>query len=330
MHPGANHYYIHAVEASPTPDRGVPSARRLDGMMPAAGHLVHMPAHIWQRVGQYSKAADVNRRAVVSDMEYYKQTRPIDYYPMYTAHNIQFLAFATSMEGRKSETINSARDPRTVMPDEMMLGSPGLDWSQVEPYQALIRFGLWDEMLAMPARNPKLPALTGGFLYARGVALTAKGRAVEATALLTELRQITNSLPADAGAGNGTAKDLLALAASVLEARIAAASGRDEQAIASLRDAVAKEDTIAYNEPADWFIPVRHQLGAVLLKTGQAKEAEAVYREDLRRNRANGWSLFGLAQALKAQGRMRDAAATQAAFEKAWANADIKLTSSAF
>jgi tetratricopeptide (TPR) repeat protein len=330
MHPGANHYYIHAVEASPTPGKAVPSAQRLDGMMPGAGHLVHMPAHTWQRVGQYDKAADVNRRAVASDMEYYKQTKPLDYYPMYTAHNLQFLAFATSMQGRKAETVSSASDPRTFMPDEVMVEMPGLDWSQTEPYQALIRFGLWDEILALPAPNPKLQALTGGFKYARGMALAAKGRGAEASSLLVDLRQSIDALPAGAGAANNSAKDVLAVASLVLEARIAAESGRDADAIKLLRDAVAKEDALAYNEPADWFIPVRHQLGAALLKAGMAKEAEAVYLEDLRRNVANGWSLFGLTQALKAQGRVRDAAETQAMFDKVWAHADITLTSSSF
>ncbi len=329
-HPGANHYYIHAVEASPAPEKAVPSARALDGSMPAAGHLVHMPAHIWQRVGEYDKAADANRRAIAADAEYYKLTKPIDYYAMYTAHNLQFLAFATAMEGRKKETITALRDPRTVMPDEMMLAMPGVDWSQVELYAALLRFGLWDEMLAQPVPNPKLQAQTGGFLYARGIALAAKGRAAEAAPLLADLQRISDTIGPDAGAGNNSVRDVLAVAAAVLKARIAAASGDDAAAIGLLREAAAKEDKLVYNEPADWFIPVRQELGAALLKAGQAKQAEAVYRDDLRRNRGNGWSLFGLTQALKAQGRTREEADSQAAFDKVWGSADVVLTSSAF
>ncbi len=329
-HPGANHYYIHAIEASPNPGKGVPAARALDNLMPAAGHLVHMPAHIWQRVGEYDKAADANRRAIVSDEQYYKLVKPIDYYAMYTAHNIQFLAFATAMQGRKAETIAALRDPRTVMPDEMMLAMPGVDWSQVEYYAALLRFGLWDEMLAVPVPNPKLQGQTGGFLYARGVALVAKGRTAEAAPLLAELRRISETIDADAGAGNNAAKDVLALAEVVLRARIAAASGQDAAAIELLRAAVIKEDNLIYNEPADWFVPVREELGAALLKAGQAKEAEAVYRDDLRRHPGNGWSLFGLTQALKAQGRTADAARSQTAFDQAWARADVTLTSSTF
>jgi tetratricopeptide (TPR) repeat protein len=329
-HPGANHYYIHAVEASPTPDRAIPSARVLRDLMPAAGHMVHMPAHIWQRVGEYELAAEANRRAIAADDAYYKQTKPIDYYAMYTAHNLQFLAFATAAEGRKAEALNAARDPRTMMPDEMLMELPGIDWSQVQRYAMLLRFGLWDDMLATQVPNPKLSARTGGFLYARGVALAAKGRVDEAKDLLAALKRITDSVPPDAGAMNNTAKDVLTLAGLVLEARIASASGQDARAIELLRAAAAAEDKLAYDEPADWFVPVRHQLGAALLKAGKAKEAEGVYREDLRRNRGNGWSLFGLAQALRAQNRVTEAADAQAKFDKVWVGADTVLTSSTF
>ena len=330
MHPGANHYYIHAIEASPMPEKAVPAARRLDGLMPAAGHLVHMPAHIWQRVGQYEKAAEANRRAIAADEAYYKLAKPLDYYAMYTAHNMQFLAFSAAMEGRGAEAVRAMRATRSVVSDDMMLAMPGVDWSQGELYQTLIRFGRWDEMLAEPVPNPKLRALTVGFYYARGIALAAKGRAEEARPLLTELERMGQSMAPDDGAGLNSAKDVVALAVIVLKARLAAAAGQDADAIQLLREAAAKEDQVAYDEPADWFIPVRHQLGAALLKSGQAKAAETVYREDLRRHPANGWSLFGLTQALKAQGRIRDAAGSQAQFDKAWAHADITLSSSAF
>jgi tetratricopeptide (TPR) repeat protein len=329
MHPGANHYYIHAIEASPTPDKAIVAARRLDGLMPAAGHLVHMPAHIWQRVGQYEKAADANRRAIAADAAYYKQTTPPDYYAMYTAHNMQFLAYSAAMEGRGAEAVRAMRDTKSVVSDDMMLAMPGVDWSETELYQALLRFGMWDEMLAEPVPNPKLRALTAGFLYARATALAAKGRAEEARPLLADLERIRDNLAPDDGAGLNSAKDVVTLAAIVLKARLSAADGTEADTIRLLREAVAKEDQLAYDEPADWYIPVRHQLGAALLKAGQAKQAEAVYREDLRRHPANGWSLFGLTQALQAEGRTRDAAATQAEFDKAWAHADFRLSSSA-
>ena len=329
-HPGANHYYIHAVEASPNPDRAIPAARRLGALMPAAGHLVHMPAHIWQRVGEYEEAARANRRAIAADAAYYRLTKPLDYYAMYTAHNIQFLAYAASMEGRKGETISAMRRALLSIPDDLMLAMPGTDWYQAQLYQAFLRFGMWREMLDEPAPNPTLKAQTAGFLYGRAVALIADGRAQDAKPLLEALEKAGEALAPDDGAGLNSAKDIVALAATVLRARLAAATGHETDAIALLRDAVAKEDTLAYDEPADWFIPVRQQLGAALLKAGQAKQAEAVYREDLRRHRDNGWSMLGLAQTLKAQGRSLEAASAQAAFKKAWANADIVLTASAF
>jgi tetratricopeptide (TPR) repeat protein len=330
MHPGANHYYIHAIEASPTPEKAVPAAKRLAGVMPAAGHLVHMPAHIWQRVGEYEKAAEANRLAMAADAAYYKLTKPLDYYAMYTAHNIQFLAFATAMEGRKAETVQAMRNAQSAMSDDMMLAMPGVDWYQVELYQALIRFGMWDEMLAEPPPNPKLRAMTAGFLYARATALAAKGRAEEARPLLAELERVGQSMGPDDSAGLNSAKDVLAVADIVLKARLARAAGQDADAIQLLRDAAAREDQLAYDEPADWFIPVRQELGAALLKANRAKDAEIVYREDLRRHPANGWSLFGLTRALRAQGRTRDAAASQGEFDKAWAHADITLVTSAF
>jgi len=226
--------------------------------------------------------------------------------------------------------VQAMRGAQSAISDELMLAMPGVDWYQTELYTALIRFGLWDEMLAEPAPNPKLRAMTGGFLYARATALVAKGRAEAAKPLLADLEQMAQSMGPDDSTGLNNAKDVLTLAAIVLKARLAAASGQNADAIQLLRDAAAKEDQLAYDEPADWFVPVRHQLGAALLKSGQAAEAEAVYREDLRRNRANGWSLFGLTQALKAQGRTHDAAASQADFDRVWAKADITLTGSAF
>jgi tetratricopeptide (TPR) repeat protein len=157
MHPGANHYYIHAIEASRHPDRGIAAAQRLKGMMPAAGHLEHMPAHIYQRVGQYEAAAAANRSGIAADLVYFEQARPPNYYAMYTAHNYQFLAFSTAMQGRKAETLNSVQKSREVMPDEMLLAMPGADWYVGEQYAGPIRFGMWDEILTEPPPNPKLP-----------------------------------------------------------------------------------------------------------------------------------------------------------------------------
>ena len=330
QHPGANHYYIHTVEASPTPEKAVPSAERLRGLMPGAGHLEHMPAHIMQRVGRYEEAAEANRKGAAADEQYLKTTRPPDYYAMYAGHNYQFLAYSAAMEGRKAETLDAVKNSRRIVPDEMLLVMPGFDWYLTEEYAATVRFGLWDEMLAKPAPNPQLQGLTGGYLYGKGFAHAAKGQIEEAKATLAELNQLIATLPADAASGFNTTKDVLGVAELLVRARIAAAEGRSDEAIAKLREAVTREDNLAYDEPQDWFFPVRHLLGAQLLSAKRAAEAEAVYREDLIRNPANGWALHGLSAALKAQNKAAQAAKVEADLRTAWRNADITLTASAF
>ncbi len=327
-HPGANHYWIHAVEASPSPERAVPSAETLVGMMPAAGHLEHMPAHIFQRVGRYEESAEANRKGAAADVAYLKLTRAPDYYPMYLIHNHQFLAYSAAMEGRRAETVKALRDARAAVPDAMLLTMPGLDWSIGYLYDGMARFGLWDEIIAEPAPNPKLAGLTIAWLQARATALAAKGRVAEAEALLPELDRAIAEVPADATQGQNAARPLYEIGALKAKARIAHAQGQLGAARAALREAVKKEDLLAYNEPSDEFFPVRHLLGAALLEAGRPAEAEAVYREDLRRNPGNGWALHGLALALEAQGKKAEA--EKARFKEAWRHADTELQASAF
>ena len=331
QHLGANHYYIHAIEASPHPEKAVASAERLRSLAPAAGHLVHMPAHIMQRLGHYEDAAEANRKGAAADDLYRQRTQPPDYYPvMYTAHNYQFLAYSAAMAGRKAETLAATQDSRRVVSDEMLLAMPGVDWYVAESYAALVRFGLWEEMLAVPSPNPKLTALTGGFLYARAVALAANGRLNEARATLGELQQLLAAAPADTPAGQNAIGDVLGIAILIVQARIAAAESRPQDAVSLLRQAVAAEDQLAYDEPKDWFFPARHLLGTQLLQAGMANEAESVYREDLRQNPANGWALYGLSTALKAQGKAAQSAQVARQLATAWKHADVVLTASAF
>jgi tetratricopeptide (TPR) repeat protein len=329
-HPGANHYYIHAVEASPAPARAVPAAERLGGLLPAAGHLEHMPAHIMQRVGRYEAAAEANRRGIAADLAYYRLVRPPDYYVMYTAHNYQFLAYSAAMEGRKAEALDAAAKARALLPDEMLMEIPGADWHIADRYAVMLRFGLWDEIIAEPEPNRDLAALSGAYLAARAVAFAANGAPDEARRALARLEARAAMIGPQAPAGFNHAADVLAIGMRVARARIAAAEGRRDEAVAELRDAVGREDRLSYDEPADWFFPVRHVLGAALLNFGRAAEAEAVYREDLRRNPENGWALFGLAQALEAQSRAADAAAARQRFKAAWQKADVELAASAF
>ena len=330
-HPGANHYYVHTLEASPHPEKAVASAERLRSLMPAAGHLVHMPAHIMQRVGRYEDAAEANRKGAAADLAYVGLTKPLDYYPvMYTAHNYQFLAYAAAMEGRRAETIKAADDSRNSVPDSMLIAMPGADWYVAEMYTARVRFGLWDEILAMPPPNPKLVGLTGGYLYGRAMAFAAKGQLTEARAALTKLQSYSASLPADAPAGMNTVPTLLAVGIPAIQARIAVAEKRPDEALTMLRQAVAAEDRLAYNEPRDWFVPSRQLLGALLLQSGNAAEAEAIFREDLKQNPDNGWSLFGLQSALEMRGKASEAARVAKQFATAWQHADFTLTQSAF
>ncbi|HYI41042.1 MAG TPA: hypothetical protein VE053_12065 [Allosphingosinicella sp.] len=327
-HPGANHYWIHAVEASLDPARAVPSADALVGMMPAAGHLEHMPAHIYQRVGRYEESAEANRKGAAADVAYLRLTSAPDYYPMYLIHNYQFLAYSAAMEGRRAETVKALRDARAAVPDAMLLAMPGLDWSIGYLYDGMARFGLWDDILAEPAPNPKLAGLTIAWLQARATALAAKGRITEARALLPELDRAIAAVPADATQGQNAARPLYEIGALKAKARIALAEGQLGAARIALREAVTKEDKLAYNEPSDEFFPVRHLLGAVLLQAKRPAEAEAVYREDLRRNPNNGWALDGLARALEAQGKKAEAVKAQ--FTQAWRHSDTELTASAF
>lgn len=329
-HPGANHYYIHAVEASLHPEKALASAERLKAMMPAAGHLVHMPSHILQRVGRYEESAEANRKGAAADIAYYAQTQPIDYYPMYTAHNYQFLAFAAAMEGRRAETIDALRKSRGALSDDMLAGMGGVDWYVGALYTAMVRFGLWDEILREPAPSAKIPGLTVAWLEAKATALATKGRLDEAKAVADQLDATVKAAPVGQMAGMNTAPAAYRIAALKARGRIAMASHDTAGAIALLRQAVAAEDALDYDEPSDEFFPVRHLLGAALIKAGNPAEAAQVYRDDLARNPENGWALYGLSRALRAQGNKAGAAAARSRFAAAWQHADTTLSASAF
>jgi tetratricopeptide (TPR) repeat protein len=328
-HPGANHYYIHAVEASAHPEKAVPSADRLAGLIPGAGHIVHMPAHIYQRVGRYADASQANRRAVEVDQQYMGRAPDWGYYTMYLVHNYGFLSFSASMEGRSEESIQAAEASAKAFPAPMLDMMPGMDFMISEPLLARVRFGKWDDIQKLPRPDAKYIVLTALWLHAQGLAAAAGGKLDDAQKDLDELHAMAAKVTPEMTSATNSMKDIVDVSAAVLAAAIAQ-KNNDPGAEKAWADAVAAEDKLAYSEPNDWFYPVRHYQGAFLIGAKKYKEAEAVYRADLAKNPGNGWGLFGLAQALRGEKKTGEAAKVEKQAAAAWRNADIKLTSTAF
>ncbi len=328
-HPLALHLYIHLLEPTETPEKAAVAADRLLTLMPGAGHMVHMPSHIYQRIGRYEDAARSNELAVLADEDYITQCRAQGMYPMgYYPHNIHFLWFAATMDGRGALAIDNARKVAGKVPDEALKEMPLTAGFRVVPYYALTRFGRWDEMLKEPSPPDNL-YLTGVWHYARGLAFLGKGKIADAEKELAEVERIAKDPALEfALFSPNMANVIFAIAPEVLGGEIEAAKKNYDQAIAHLDRAVRMEDGLVYTEPSEWHYPPRHALGAVLLEAGRAREAETIYWEDLRRNRENGWALYGLMKALEAQGKAEQAALVKNRFEKAWSRADVKLTTS--
>ena len=329
-HPGALHLYIHAVEASTTPERAEPAADRLLKLMPAAGHIVHMPSHIYYRVGRYADAAAANELAAKVDEDYIAQCRAQGFYPAgYYGHNIHFLWTASEMEGRYDAALNAAnRLVKAVDAPTMAKDLPPGELYLFTPITTQLRFGRYDEVLATPAPDAALPLARGMWHYAQGFAHANKGD-FAAAATNRALLAAINAGNFDRYTPFGVpAQQMIAVALASLDGEIARLSGDLPGAIVHFRQAATIERTLPYMEPAYWHRPVSHLLGAALMQAGQPAEAEAVYRESLRHYRRDGWALYGLAQALTAQGRTADAAAVTADFQQAWTRADTKLTQS--
>ncbi|HEX5487772.1 MAG TPA: hypothetical protein VFX04_01325 [Rhodanobacteraceae bacterium] len=329
-HPQALHLYIHAMEASDNAAAADDAADRLAPLMPAAGHMVHMPAHIYQRVGRYADAAAANERAIAADESYIAQCRAQGLYPMgYYPHNIHFLWFAASAQGRSAVAIDAARKVAVKVPDEALAAMPMLGGFRVVPYYALTRFGQWDAMLAEPAPPASDRFLTGIWHYARGLAFIGNGNLDAAETELQQVRAIAADPRLDYPLFSpNSAASILAIAPAVLGGELAAARGDYETAIASLAQAVRLEEGLIYTEPAEWHYPPRLALGAVLLDAGRPGEAETVYWQDLQDHPDNGWALHGLHEALLAQGKTPQATAIESRFKIAWAEADVTMDAS--
>ena len=325
QHPGACHYYIHAVEAV-NPKAAVPCAERLARLMPGEGHMVHMPAHIYIRVGRWNDAIQANQHAIHSDEVFIEGQHPEGVYPLaYYPHNIHFLAFAATMAGRSAQAIE-ASDTLTSKVNLDAARQVGL-LQEMLPYHALTltTFGKWDEVLAVPLPPADIRFSHAMAHYARGVAYAAKGEWAESQAALDTVTAAEAETP-DGAEG----KTALSIAVHALKGEIATRRGDLDVAITHFLEAAKIEDAGLYFEPPKWYYPIRHSLGAALVKAGRPAEAEKVYREDLQRFPDNGWSLFGLAQALRAQGKNTESAGAEARFRKAWTDADVTLTASRF
>jgi tetratricopeptide (TPR) repeat protein len=332
-HPGAIHYYIHSVELG-RPELAEAGAERLWKLAPGAGHLVHMPSHIFRRIGRYADASKSNEDAIVADEDYITQCRAQGVYPLaYYPHNIHFLWDSATMEGRSHVAIEAARKSASSIPNGAWREVPLLHQFVVAPLFAHTRFGKWDVILSEPRPPEESPFWTGVWHYARGLAFTATGRLDQAARELNSLEGIAAEKSLDGFrvtfSRNG-AKAILDIAVEVLSGEMAAKQGDYDKAIARLHRAVLLEDNLIYNEPPDWHVPARQSLGAVLLEAGRAAEAEAIYWQDLERNRENGWSLFGLMQSLRAQGKEEQAVLVEKRFRKAWSQADVTLIASRF
>ena len=324
--PGACHYYIHAVEASLTPEKALPCADRLAQLMPGAGHLVHMPAHVYMRVGRYDLAVQHNEHAVHEDAGFIERRHPAGLYPLiYTTHNYHFLWAALSMQGRSTEAIKAAREVSKRIPAEAVRQLPPLEYFSPTPYLALARFERWNELLEEPAPPADFKYTTGFYHYARGLAFAGTGKLAEAKAERDKLADIEEAMPPDQMANLNSMKTLLGIARRHLDAELALRQAKLEVALKALHEAVALEDGLTYDEPPPWYYPMREVLGTVLLGAGRTRAAEETFREDLKRNRENGWSLHGLALALARQGKTKEAAAITTRFKEAWAEADYQL-----
>jgi tetratricopeptide (TPR) repeat protein len=330
QHPLAIHLYIHAVEASSKPERAESPADTLRDLVPGAGHLVHMPSHIYWRVGRYADASEANVQAAAVDEAYIAACNAQGFYPAaYYPHNIHFLWAASSMEGRSAIAIESARKVAANVRLEMIEEFPGVEFFNTIPLLALTQFGRWDEVLAEPPPPANLEYSTAIWHYARATAYAKQGMLDDARAehaKLVPLRDVTDVTFLDSIYYPATM--LLTIADALVQGDIAMADDRHEEAIAHFRRAVETQDELPYTEPPFWYYPTRHTLGKALLTAGDAAGAEEVYRADLEQYPRNGWALYGLIQALEAQGK--DASEIQERFDKIWAQADVTLTASRF
>ncbi|HKT34059.1 MAG TPA: hypothetical protein VJR03_04455 [Nitrospira sp.] len=330
-HPGACHYYIHAVEASTEPQRALACADRLARLMPGAGHLVHMPAHIYARIGMYHESSERNAEAAHADEQYLSGAHLTgDYADGYYSHNLHFLWSSLMMEGRSADALKAATSLVSTITDEEAKANRSKEVYLTTRLFTWIRFGRWEDLLREPPPVKGLHLVEGTWRLGRGMALVATGRLPGAEGERQALFTLTKQFRRSKNQQDKLERDLLKIAERLLAGQIASQRGRHDEAIKTLREATKIEDSLQGAEPPHWALPIRHYLGPVFLLAGRAPDAEAEYRADLRWYPENGWGLFGLLQSLKAQGKEVEAAEVSARFEKAWSHADVTLAASRF
>jgi len=330
-HPGANHFYIHAVEASPWPERATAAAERLTKLVPGSGHLVHMPSHIFIRTGRYSDAADTNERAIQVDEAYFKLAPPPDFYSVYYLHNVHFLAYAAMMEGRYQTAIDAARKITTQIPPEFLEKNvTRVDGFMTTPLHVLVRFGKWAEILAEPEPKPWQLFSRAERHWARCVASVSLGNTAQARDELAKMEAISKEITDEWFVGNNKASEVLTVAQTMAAGELAFRDGKTDEAFALLRRAVTLEEQLRYDEPPGWMQPVRHALGALLLADKRYEEAAATYEADLKRHPHNAWSLLGLQQSLRLKNETARADALNDPVRKAWSRADVKPIASCY
>lgn len=327
-HPGACHFYIHTMEASPTPGKALAAADSLRFRVPGAGHLVHMPSHIDIRVGHYDEAVKANQRAIIADTAWIKRG---GFYTFYRAHNYHFLAYAAMFEGRRELAMKAARDMVEQIPLEVVREyADYLDGFVAVPVHVMVRFGMWEELLNESKPPEDLVATSAFWHYGRTVAYAALGRVPEAAVEFETFKKAAAAVPESRLIGNNPVRTVLQIGLRMAEGELEYRRRNYTKAFALLRQAVQFDDSLRYDEPWGWMMPVRHSLGALLLEQGRVKEAEEVYRKDLERHPNNGWALKGLATCLHRSGKHEEAAATDEKFKAAWARSDITLKTSCF
>ena len=332
LHPEAHHFYIHALEASATPEKALASAKLLETLVPGAGHLLHMPSHIYINTGDYHLGSLANLRAVEADSIYTTVCHAQGVYPLaYYPHNYHFLAATATLEGNSELAWMAAMELQRHTATDIM-GEPGwgtLQHYYIIPYYIAVKLGMWDTILSLPApENLVYPKAI--WHYARGMAYLGKEDAENARKENASLESLaTDPVLHETTIWNiNTAADLVQIALNILSAEIATKQNQFDIAISLLEEAVAMEDNLNYNEPPDWFFSVRHHLGAVLIQSGKYSEAENIYRRDLQTWKRNGWALIGLYNSLIAQGRIAEARVVLSDFDEVWQYADLQITSS--